>query len=194
MTPVFFKDQAELRNWFIQHHEHEQELLLGYYTVKSSKASVNWSQSVDEAICFGWIDGIRRSIDAESYCIRFTPRRPGSNWSQVNIKKAEALKKTGLMYPAGLEAYSRRKHVDAGIYSYESDQSEMLDDSMETLFRKNERAWRYFQDETASYRKITTRWIRSAKQEITRLARLKELIASCEAGERIKAMRKYSKR
>jgi uncharacterized protein YdeI (YjbR/CyaY-like superfamily) len=189
MDPIFFKNQASLRAWFEQHHTTETELLVGYYKVDTKRASITWSQSVDEAICFGWIDGIRRSIDQESYCIRFTPRRPGSNWSQVNIKKAEELTKQGLMCKAGLEAFSKRRAVDPPEYSYESDKQVLLHESMEKQFRQNKRAWDYFQAEAPSYRKITIRWVMGAKQENTRLVRLSELIGSCEAGEKIKAMR-----
>ena len=193
MNPVFFEDQAALRSWFEKNHLNETELLVGYYTVKSKRKSISWSQSVDEAICFGWIDGIRKSIDEESYCIRFTPRRPGSNWSKVNIMKAEKLIMLGLMHPAGIEAYAKRKKTDPGIYSYETANSVTLDISLLKLFRQNSRAWEYFQTETPSYRKITIRWIMSGKQEATRLNRCNELISSCEKGERIKAMRRSSK-
>lgn len=109
MNPVFFKNQADLRAWFEKYHQAEKELWVGYYKVETKKESITWSQSVDEAICFGWIDGIRRSIDQECYCIRFTPRRPGSNWSRVNISKAEALIRLNMMHPDGLKAYSYQK-------------------------------------------------------------------------------------
>jgi uncharacterized protein YdeI (YjbR/CyaY-like superfamily) len=193
MEPVFFENQADLRSWFEKNHLRETELLVGYYTVKSKRKSVTWSQSVDEAICFGWIDGIRRSIDGERYCIRFTPRRPGSNWSKVNIIKAKELSDKGLMHPAGYEAYGNRKPSDLGLYSYEPGNSIGLDKELSDLFQRNRKAWDYFSNETASYRKITTRWIMSAKREATRLGRCNELITSCEKGERIRAMRWGSK-
>jgi uncharacterized protein YdeI (YjbR/CyaY-like superfamily) len=188
MNPVFFKNQAALRAWFQQNHQSETALIVGYYTVGSRKESITWSQSVDEAICFGWIDSIRRSIDKDSYCIRFTPRRQGSNWSEVNLKKAEELTKQGLMFPAGVEAFSKRKNSGSLPYSYESNQQAILEEPMEKLFRHSKHGWNYFQSETPSYRKITIRWVMSAKQEITRWSRLKELIAACEAGKKIKAM------
>jgi uncharacterized protein YdeI (YjbR/CyaY-like superfamily) len=194
MDPVFFEDQIALRTWFEQNHQTETELLVGYFTVKSKRKSVTWSQSVDEAICFGWIDGIRRSINDESYSIRFTPRRPGSNWSKMNIAKVEELTNRGLMHPAGIAVYSKRLIAKSGVYSYESDQHIVPDETMIKLLQSNKQAWRYFQSETPSYRKITFRWIMSAKQEATRLGRLNELIASCEKGERIKAMRWGSKK
>ncbi len=122
MNPVFFKNQKALRAWFEKYHQAEKELWVGYYKVATKKESITWSQSVDEAICFGWIDGIRRSIDQDCYCIRFTPRRPGSNWSRVNISKAEALIRLNLMHSEGLKAYSywkdggekRKKQADFG--------------------------------------------------------------------------------
>jgi uncharacterized protein YdeI (YjbR/CyaY-like superfamily) len=193
MSPLFFNDQSALRTWYEQHHLHETELLVGYYKVKTNKATITWSQSVDEAVCFGWIDGIRRSIDQETYCIRFTPRRPGSNWSKVNIAKAEKLIREGQMFPAGMEAFSRRNAGDSNGYSYEANQSFSLDETFLRQFRKNIPAWTYYQSETPSYRKITTRWVMTAKQEITRNSRLKELIGCCEAGERISAMRSRKK-
>jgi uncharacterized protein YdeI (YjbR/CyaY-like superfamily) len=187
VEPVFFTNQSALRRWFEQHHQSETELLVGYYTVKSKKKSVTWSQSVDEAICFGWIDGIRRSIDQESYCIRFTPRKPGSNWSKVNIKKVVELTKLGHMHPAGLDAFSKRPENKCEIYSYETKHVE-LDEILNNQFRENGNAWSYFKSQAPFYQKTTIRWIMSAKQETTRLSRINELIRSCEAGEKIRAM------
>ena len=192
--PFFFEDQAALRVWFEQHYQIEKELLVGYYTVKSGRRSVTWSESVDEAICFGWIDGIRRSINEESYCIRFTPRRPGSNWSNVNITKAKKLTELGLMYPSGIQAYEKRKISRSGVYSYETDPLMALNDNMVKLFQENKGAWNYFCNETPSYRKVTIRWIMSAVQDATRLSRLYELISSSANGEKIKAMRWNSKK
>jgi uncharacterized protein YdeI (YjbR/CyaY-like superfamily) len=189
MIPVFFRNQTALRAWFEQHYRTEKELWVGYYKVETRKESVNWSQSVDEAICFGWIDGIRRSIDHESYCIRFTPRKPRSNWSRLNISKAEELIRLNRMYPEGLNAYSKKKVDEVKAYSYENMQEESLPEEMEKHFRQQEQAWNYFISETPSYRKTTIRWILGARQEATRLNRLQELILSCESGERIKAMR-----
>ena len=120
MTPIFFTNQANFRMWLEKNHKKETELLVGFYKKDSGKLNMTWSQSVDEALCFGWIDGVRRSIDKDSYCIRFTPRRPSSNWSSVNIKKVEELIKQGLMQPAGLEIYKLRKEEKSGVASYES--------------------------------------------------------------------------
>jgi uncharacterized protein YdeI (YjbR/CyaY-like superfamily) len=187
MPPVFFKNQAEFRQWLDLHHLTGKELIVGYYTVKSGKDSMTWSQSVDVALCYGWIDGIRRSIDSESYCIRFTPRRPGSNWSQVNLNKVEALIKAGLMHKAGLDVYQQRKK-DPSNYSYEIRIPVALDGEMEKLFKENRTAWKFFLSKAPSYRKTVIRWIMSAKQEVTRMKRLNELIQACGSGENVSVM------
>jgi uncharacterized protein YdeI (YjbR/CyaY-like superfamily) len=192
MKPTFFSNQASLRQWFELNHLTEDELIVGFYTVKSGKDSITWSQSVDEALCFGWIDGIRRSVDEESYCIRFTPRRPNSNWSQVNLKKVDALIKAGLMQKAGMDIYMLRKKNDNASYSYENKMPETFSADMEMLFRHNDRAWKYYQSETPSYRKVTIKWVLSAKQEATRLKRLQELIESSASGEKIRALQIYA--
>ncbi|HEX9252802.1 MAG TPA: YdeI/OmpD-associated family protein [Ignavibacteriaceae bacterium] len=184
---AFFPTQKHLRIWFEKNYKKEKELFVGFYKGSSCKPTVNWSQSVDEAICFGWIDGIRKSIDDESYCIRFTPRNPKSNWSAVNIKKAESLTKLGLMKPEGLKAFSYRKEEKSKIYSYEN-QVVGFDKSYEKRFKANKQAWKYFQSTAPSYQKITTRWVMSAKQETTKLKRLNELINDCALGKKIKAM------
>lgn len=185
--PVFFPAQKNLRKWFERNYKKEKELLVGFYKVSSGKPSITWSQSVDEAICFGWIDGIRRSIDEESYCIRFTPRNPKSNWSAINIKKVEELAKLGLMKPEGLHAFSLRKENKSKIYSYENPVVS-FDKSYGKKFKANRQAWKYFQSMPPTYQKITTRWVMSAKQEATKLKRLDELIRDCAAGKKIKAM------
>ena len=187
MKLVFFPTQKDLRKWFEKNHKKEKELIAGFYKVSSGKPSITWSQSVDEAICFGWIDGIRKSVDEESYCIRFTPRNPKSNWSVVNIKKAEELIKSGKMKPEGLVLFNLRKEERSGVYSYENAAVE-FEKSFEKKLKANKKAWEYFQSTPPSYRKVTTRWVMSAKQEITRLKRLNELITDSAAGKKIKAM------
>jgi uncharacterized protein YdeI (YjbR/CyaY-like superfamily) len=189
MEPLFFKSQSALRTWFEQNHKTETELVVGYYKTSTGKDSVTWSQSVDEALCFGWIDGIRRSLDSDRYTIRFTPRKPESNWSAVNITKVEELKESGRMHPAGLEAYTKRRENRSRIYSYEDRSAHQLTGEMEQLFQQNPVAWQYFHSQAPSYRKVTQRWVMAAKQEATRLKRLQELISSSESGEWIKAMR-----
>lgn len=183
----FFPTQQDLRRWFEKNHKKDKELFVGFYKVATGKPSITWSQSVDEALCFGWIDGIRRSVDEESYCIRFTPRKPKSNWSAVNINKVEELKKLGLMKQEGLIAFSFRREEKSKTYSYENPVVE-FDKSYENKFKANKKAWRYFQGMSPSYKKTTTRWVMNAKQESTRLKRLNELILDCATGKKIKAM------
>lgn len=179
MNPVYFRDQIEFRKWLEKNHNKESEIIVGYYKVATGKPSLSWSQSVDQAICFGWIDGIRRSIDEERYCIRFTPRKPTSVWSNVNIKKVEELKKKGLMTEPGLRIYDNRKDNKSGIYSFEKEASN-LDDASESVFRSNQVAWDFFVKQAPSYRKTRIYWIMSAKQEATRISRLNKLIIACE--------------
>ncbi len=179
MNPVYFKDQNEFRTWLEKNHKSESEIVVGYYKVGTGRPSLSWSQSVDQAICFGWIDGIRRSIDEERYCIRFTPRKPTSIWSKVNIKKVEELKKKGLMTEPGLQAYNNRKDSKSGIYSFEKDAAR-LDDDSERLFKSNQIAWDFFVKQAPSYQKTKIYWIMSARQEATRISRLNKLILACE--------------
>ncbi len=189
MEPVYFTDAESLRRWFEENHDCEKELLVGYYKKETKRESISWSESVDEALCFGWIDGIRRSIDAERYCIRFTPRNPGSNWSAVNLKKVDELIRTGRMREAGMKVYALRKPEKEQVYSYENKDQHVFTEEMEQRFRQQESAWSYFNAQTASYRKTTVRWVMGARQEATKMKRLEELIASSASGEYIKAMR-----
>ncbi len=184
MTPIFFNTQADFRNWLKENHSRETVLIVGFYKVDSGKFNLSWSQSVDEALCFGWIDGVRRSIDEESYCIRFTPRKPGSNWSTVNIKKMEELIKNGKMQPAGLKAFSYRKEEKSAIYSFENDTRELSGILLEQ-FKANPTAWDFFHAQAPSYQKTMTHWILSAKQESTRLTRLGKLISESERQKRL---------
>jgi uncharacterized protein YdeI (YjbR/CyaY-like superfamily) len=181
---TFFKTQDDFRKWLERHHEKETELIVGFYKVASRKPSMSWSHSVDQALCFGWIDGVRKSIDKESYSIRFTPRRSTSNWSAINIKKIEELKKTGLMKPAGLKAFSLRKENKSEIYSYEKD-TLFLDSNYEVQFRENKKAWDFFMKQAPSYKKAIMRWIMSAMQEKTRQSRLEKTIKECEQQKRV---------
>lgn len=173
MKATFFESQDKFRKWLEKFHEKESEIVVGFYKVGSGKPSMTWSQSVDQALCFGWIDGIRKSIDEESYCIRFTPRRSTSIWSAVNIKKVEELTKAGLMKPAGIKAFSLRSDNKSEIYSYEKE-IESLDANYEEQFKKDKIAWEFFMKQAPSYKKAVTRWIMSAKQEKTRLSRLEK--------------------
>ena len=184
MTPIFFTNQASFRMWLEKNHKTETELLVGFYKKNSGKANMSWSQSVDEALCFGWIDGVRRSIDEDSYCIRFTPRRPSSTWSSVNIKKVEELIKLGLMQPAGLEIYKQRKEEKTGVASYES-RAKQLDEYLEIKFKANRIAWEFFSKQAPSYQKTIIHWIMTAKQESTRLLRLDKTINESEKQKRL---------
>jgi len=185
MKPVFFPSQSDLRKWLEKNSTKEKELIIGYYKKATGKASIDWSESVDEAICFGWIDGIRKSIDDESYQIRFTPRNAKSHWSKVNTEKAERLIKQGLMKPAGLKLYKNRDKKKSGQASYERENIELRKDYIQ-LIKKNKKAWSYFNDRLApSYKKASIHWIMSAKQEETKLRRLNILIESSEKEEKI---------
>lgn len=184
MKPIFFASPIDFRSWLEANHDKEKELIVGFYKVKSGKPSINWSQSVDEALSFGWIDGIRRSIDEESYCIRFTPRNPRSIWSAVNIKKAEELINKGLMQPDGLRLYQNRKVEKNIVYSYEN-KPERLPAEFEEMFIKEPEAWNYFIKQPPSYRKTILYWIMSAKTESTQLNRLQKTIKTSGLGKRL---------
>jgi len=184
MIPLFFSTQQEFRNWLYENHKNKTELIVGYYKVKSGKPSMTWSQSVDEALCFGWIDGVRKSIDKESYCIRFTPRKKTSNWSAVNIDKMEKLIEGGLMQPSGLEIYKYRKESKSKIYTYEK-KIVYLSSKYEEIFKSNKKAWNFFNAQAPSYQKKITSWIMSAKQEKTQISRLEKTIIESENLKRV---------
>ena len=184
MKPIFFKSPTEFRKWLDQHHTTAQELWVGFYKKASGKPSITWPESVDEALCFGWIDGIRKSVDDMSYMIRFTPRKSRSVWSAVNIKRVEELNRQGRMQPAGLKAFEARLENKSGIYSYEQRDVE-LEEPYGKKLRQNKEAWKFFQAQPASYRKAANWWVLSAKKEETRLKRLEKLIEDSAQGRRI---------
>ncbi|MDN5200339.1 YdeI/OmpD-associated family protein [Fulvivirgaceae bacterium BMA10] len=188
MEPTFFEKQADLREWFEKNHNKVEALWVGYYKKGTGIPSIDWSQSVDEAICFGWIDGIRKKIDDQTYKIRFTPRKPRSHWSAVNIEKVQQLTKLGLMKPEGLAAYKKRDEKRSGQASYEQAHV-ALDKDYEKEIQKNKKAWEYFENMAPYYRKATIHWVMSAKKEETRLKRLDVLIKSSEEGQKIPPMR-----
>ena len=187
MKPIFFKNQSDLRKWFQKNADAAASLLVGFYRVATGKPSITWSQSVDEALCFGWIDSIRNSIDEESYSIRFTPRKPNSIWSAVNIKKVEELKKLGLMKAKGLELFNMMDVSKLKTYSFERYVVE-LSPEFEKIFKKNKKAWKFFQSMPPSYRKPAINWIMTAKLETTKLSRLTILIKDSEDGKKIKPL------
>jgi uncharacterized protein YdeI (YjbR/CyaY-like superfamily) len=190
--PTFFATPAEFRQWLEQHHETEKELFVGFYKVGSNKPSITWPQSVDEALCFGWIDGIRKSIDATSYTIRFTPRKKTSIWSAVNLKRIGELTEQGLVKPAGLTVFQERDLKKAGIYSHEKE-DQPLDESFEAQLKANDNAWQFFHKQAPSYQKTVRHWIMSAKQPETRLKRLMSLIDDSENGRKVAPFRRNGK-
>ncbi len=174
MKPTFFRSAAEFRRWLRRHHAKAGELQVGYYKTGSGKPSMTWPESVDEALCFGWIDGIRKRVSDTSYTIRFTPRRSTSIWSAVNIRRVQALMSRGLMQPAGVKAFEARRSNRSGIYSYEQRPAE-FPALYERLLRKQAKAWQDFQARPPSYRRAAIWWVISAKKEETRLKRLDRL-------------------
>jgi len=182
-APTFFATEPDFRRWLEAHHERAPELLVGFWKKSSGKPSIDWPQARDQALCFGWIDGVRRSLGDESYTIRFTPRRRGSIWSKVNVARYEALQADGLMTPAGERAYEENKHK-SGLYSYEKPLASLTAEE-KTLFRMNKAAWSFWDKQPAGYRKLVLNWITTAKKPETRAKRLATLIEDCAAGRRI---------
>jgi uncharacterized protein YdeI (YjbR/CyaY-like superfamily) len=192
VKPRFFATQAKWRAWLEKNHASAAELWVGFHKVHTGKPSISWPQSVDEALCFGWIDGLRRGLDENTYMIRFTPRRSGSAWSKVNLDRVAELTKLGLMHETGLAAFTRRDPQRAG-YTYASHDTP-FDDASEKTFRRQRAAWKFFQAQPPGYRRIVTHWVMSAKREETRAKRLAELIADSARGARLGRVTKYAKR
>jgi uncharacterized protein YdeI (YjbR/CyaY-like superfamily) len=184
MKPTFFATPAAFRRWLEKNHDTSKELWVGFYKKDSGKASITWPESVDQALCFGWIDGVRKSVAPDSYMIRFTPRKPASIWSAVNTKRAKVLRKLGLMHEAGLQAFERRDVKKTQLYSFERDNVEFTAE-LQTRFQANRKAWAFFQKQPPGYRKLGTWYVMSAKQDATRLRRLERLMADSESGKRI---------
>ncbi len=187
MNPVFFASAGRWRQWLSRHHAVESEVWVGFHKVASGKPSISWPEAVDEALCFGWIDGVRRSIDPTCYVIRFTPRRPGSKWSAVNVQRIAALEREGRVHPAGRTALQAWKGRPSG-YSYEERDQARLTPAQEKAFRADRQAWKYFQDQAPWYRRTATFWVVSAKKEATRERRLAALIAASARGEPIRPL------
>jgi uncharacterized protein YdeI (YjbR/CyaY-like superfamily) len=190
---LFFATPDDFRTWLEQHHAIEKELLVGFYKRDSGKPSVTWPESVDCALSYGWIDGVRNSIDGISYQIRFTPRKPTSTWSAVNVKRVAELTKIGLMRPAGLKAFEARKGDKTGIYAYEQRKNAKLTPAYEKQFRANKRAWEFFQSQPPWYQRTASYRVISAKQEETRQKRLNQLIKDSAAGRPIKELARTPK-
>lgn len=193
MKPTFFATPARFRAWLEKHHATRTELLVGFHKKGSGRPSITWPESVDEALCAGWIDGVRRRIDDESYTIRFTPRRPRSLWSAVNIARAEELSRLGRMLPAGLAAFEARLEARSQVYAYEQKENAALAPEQERQLRANRAAWAFFTAQAPGYRRVASWWVLSAKREETRQRRLATLIADSAAGRPIKAMARPEK-
>src|SRR5579864_2279785 len=175
LKPHFFPSSAAWRAWLEEHHAKAKELWVGLYKRDSQRPSITWPEAVDGALCFGWIDGLRKSIDDISYKIRFTPRKARSVWSAINVKRATELSNMGLTHPAGLAVFQKRDQERSGIYSYEQRRAAKLPEAYETKFRKNTTAWSFFQAQPPWYQRTSSLWVMSAKKEETRLRRLATL-------------------
>jgi len=191
---VFFASPEEFRRWMKRHHQVAKELLVGFHKVHTGKPSLTWPQSVDVALCYGWIDGLRRSLGEESYTIRFTPRKATSIWSNVNTRRVAELAGQGLMAPAGLDAFERRDPKRSGVYLFEAKAGAprpALDAKAEKSFRARRKAWAFFESQPPGYRRIAVKWVMSAKREDTRARRLATLIGDCARGQRLGLVTKY---
>jgi uncharacterized protein YdeI (YjbR/CyaY-like superfamily) len=184
LKPVFFAEPSEFRAWLEKHHGREQELFVGFYKKGTGRPSITWPEAVDEALCFGWIDGVRKSLGEDSYRIRFTPRKPGSTWSAVNVGRVEELTRLGRMRPAGLAAFEKRTEAKTGTYAYEQKEDAALEKAEEKQFRANKPAWEFFQSQPPWYRRTAIWRVVSAKKEETRKSRLAKLIEESAQGRR----------
>lgn len=197
MEPLYFANPSRWRKWLEKNHAGKPECLVGYWKKKkkqTGKPSMDWEQSVDEALCFGWIDGVRRSLGADAFTIRFTPRKPGSHWSAKNIKRVAELEAAGLMHAAGREIFARRDARKQDRYSHEQKIAPALGKPLEAVFRKDRKAWEAWQAMAPYYRKAAAWWVIGAKQEETRLRRLGILIAHSARGEKVPPLRPPGKK
>jgi uncharacterized protein YdeI (YjbR/CyaY-like superfamily) len=186
--PIYFESPQAFYDWLEEHHETATEVYVGFYKTHTGKRAMTWSESVDQALCFGWIDGRANSIDEDRYMQRFTPRRPGSNWSKINVEKVAKLKEAGLMRPAGLAAFERRSDDRTGVYSFERESE--LPPAYEARLRANRAAAEYFDSRPPWYRRTAIHLVMSAKREETRERRLNQLIDDSAAGRDIKQLRR----
>ena len=189
MKPTFFATSEEFRAWLEQHHETATELWVGLYKKRSGRPSITWPEAVDEALCFGWIDSVRQSIDDESYMNRFTPRKPDSNWSAVNVRRVGELSKQRRMRAPGLKAFRERREDKTATYSYEQRHQAKLDPAQERRFRAKKKAWEWFQTQPRGYRTTALYWVMSAKRPETRDRRLETLIEDSAKGRRVPPLR-----
>ena len=184
-----YKTPTALRKWFEKNHDKRDELWIGFYKKSSGKGGVTYKEAVDLALCYGWIDGIRKSVDAESYTIRFTPRRARSIWSDVNIKRVKELMKTGVIHEAGMAAYERRREDRSGVYSFERKRRGLSDEYVRKI-KANKKAWAYYSSRPPGYRRTSGHWVMAAKKEETRERRLGILIECSAKGERVPVLRR----
>jgi uncharacterized protein YdeI (YjbR/CyaY-like superfamily) len=188
-VPTFFASPARFRQWLKANHLRATEVWVGYHKKETGKQGLDWSQSVDEALCFGWIDGIRKSLDATTYTNRFTPRKRSSNWSAVNIAKMERLLEAGRVAPAGRKAYEQRDERRSEVYSFERKATALSEAELAT-FRKKAKAWKFWEAQPPGYRRTAAHWVTSAKRPETRAKRFATLIADSAAGLRIGMLRR----
>ena len=186
--PIFFSSPEAFYDWLEEYHDRETEVHVGYWKKHTGKPSLSWSEAVDQALCFGWIDGRLNRIDDERHRQRFTPRRPGSNWSKVNVEKVARLEEAGLMRPAGRAAFEARREDKTGIYAFERDQPAELPPEFERRLQANAAAWEYWQARPPGYRRTATHWVVSAKREETRERRLEKLIECSADAEHIPSL------
>ncbi|HEY4283659.1 MAG TPA: YdeI/OmpD-associated family protein [Chthoniobacterales bacterium] len=187
--PIFLERPSQFREWLKKNHTTCPQQWIGFHRKSSGRPSITWPEAVDEALCFGWIDGLRKTVNEKSYKIRFTPRRRQSTWSAINIARMKELRRLGRIHPAGSKAFARRLPAKSGIYSYENRQNAVLDMSGNRKFRSNNAAWAWFQEQTPAYRRTVIWWIVSAKRPETREKRLAILIADSAAKRRIALLR-----
>jgi uncharacterized protein YdeI (YjbR/CyaY-like superfamily) len=181
---IFFETPAELRAWFEANHESATQLWLGYHRKRTGRPSVTWQEVVDQELCFGWIDSVRYSLDGDRSAQRITPRRSGSVWSAINIKRFQELEQMGMVHPNGRAAFDKRDEAKSRIYSYEN-RSRGFDSATEAAFRKNRTAWKFFEAQAPSYRRTASFWVMSAKRDETKKRRLEKLIATSRAAQRL---------
>jgi uncharacterized protein YdeI (YjbR/CyaY-like superfamily) len=184
MKPTFFTSQLLFHKWLAKNHDSRSELLLGFHKKSSGKKSITYPEALDEALCFGWIDGVRKNLDETSYTIRFTPRKPKSIWSLVNVRHVERLKKEGKMQPSGLAAFKLRDEKRTGIYAFENRPKE-LSPEFQKIFRANKKAWEFFETQPPGIKRTCIFWVMSAKKEETRIRRLQQLIEGSAKGKRM---------
>jgi uncharacterized protein YdeI (YjbR/CyaY-like superfamily) len=185
MKITFFKSSAEIREWLARNHDQAAELWVGFYRKDSGRGGITYAEALDQALCFGWIDGVRRKVDEVSYSNRFSPRKAKSIWSLVNTRRAKELQKLGLMQPAGLKAFRARKADNTGVYSFENRAECKLAAGYEREFKGNKGAWEFFKAQPPGYRRTVIWWVMSAKRPETQKRRLGRLMEDSAKGRRL---------